>query len=244
MSQMEYNQGNTELPKAELIKLLHRMESALGELLPCESRVLDLEEEGKKYQEEPEKFSEGQKKLTKTICIAVIITAVVTVLLKILSAAGSFLCTLLLFPCTSLLIIGLIAAIYLKRTTNAAIKKYKEERPKFLADLAEARRQLEECRKRCDPDVSLIQYFCPIECFKPRNLRKYISFFEDGRADTIKEARNLFDEWMHRERMEQKADAQYAATQEAIDAAYAAANAAYQAKASADQASYYSRFKQ
>ena len=149
-----------------------------------------------------------------------------------------------------MVVVGIIWAIWMTLSMKTDVKKYTQERSNFLADFNEAKKQLEECGKKCDEAISLIPYFCPKECYDPRMLRKYISFFEEGRADTIKEARNLFDEWMHRERMEKKADAQYAATQDAIAAAYAAKNAAEAAKNSADTAknsadtaALYSRYK-
>ncbi len=250
---MEINQVNTEMTKAELIKLLHRMESALGEKWKYTERVVRLEEDGKKYLREPADYEKDLKKEVKAVYIAVIIIAVLTALFKGVSMTGglkAFLCKLLSFFGVTALVICIIVAIWETVTLKRDIKKYNAERPKFFADFAEANKQLEECSKRCDEAIALIPYFCPKECYDPRKLRKYISFFEEGRVDTIKEARNLFDEWMYRERMEQKTDMQLEETQNAIAAANAAraaaenaANTARQAKTSADWAAYHSRFK-
>lgn len=251
---MGMNNVNTELPKAELIKLLRSIEPALEEKWQYADRVVRLESDGKDYLREPEEYEKDWKKILKIVYIAPIVIAVLTVLFTYISTTDGlllpFLCSILSFLGRFILVVSIFLAIFMTVVSKHNIKKYKEEHSKLLAALDEANKQLEECGKRCDEAIGLIQYFCPKECYDPRNLRKYISFFEDGRADTIKEARNLFDEYMHRERMEQKADAQYAATQEAIAAAYAArvaadsaATTASQAKASADWAAYNSRFK-
>ncbi len=237
---METNHVNAEMSKTELIKLLHRMEVSLGEMWPIAERVVKLEKEDEeKYKIEPAEYEQKLKIERKITNITLVAFAVISVVfLTFMSVIG--------------LIVGIVVATWWKRSRNDELKEYIERRSKHQAELAEARKELEEWRKRCDDDIALMPYFCPKGCYNgPQYMRKYVSFFEEGRADTIKEARNLFDEWMHRKRMEQKADAQYAATQEAIAAANAArvaadsaATTASQAKASADRAAYTSYFKQ
>lgn len=45
----------------------------------------------------------------------------------------------------------------------------------------------------------------PAECRNPEYARVFIEFLENGRADTIKEAKSCFDDYLHREKMEQLA---------------------------------------
>lgn len=76
----------------------------------------------------------------------------------------------------------------------------------------------------------------PRECYTPAYARKYISFFETGMATTEREARMLFEEFMHRERMEAYAAQQVGAIQAGNAEIIAAANRAADAADSAARA--------
>ena len=84
--------------------------------------------------------------------------------------------------------------------------------------------------------LSLRQIWAPEECSDPVHFRKFINFFETGRAQNFNEARNLFDEYIHRVKMEQLAANQVSASLSAAAAASAAASASLRAASAAEDA--------
>ena len=91
---------------------------------------------------------------------------------------------------------------------------YIRKRKKFEAQIPELERQ--KARKEEEftsitqsKDVAsgldLASQLMPAECRNPEYARVFIEFLENGRADTIKEAKSCFDDYLHREKMEQLA---------------------------------------
>lgn len=123
-----------------------------------------------------------------------------------------------------------------------------------LADAKRAMADYEKKFKNSQEDLSIgIQLWrtlMPQECMVPRYARKYISFFENRQATTEAEARNLFDLFLHREKMEGLAAKQIEAIQisnaeiiSAANRATDAANAAASATRALDQTANYIRSK-
>ena len=108
----------------------------------------------------------------------------------------------------------------------------------------------QERAKDLSVGIQLWKTMMPQECLIPKYARKYISFFEHGQASTEAEARNLFDLFLHREKMEETAKAQLLAIQTGNAAILAvanraadAANAAAKAARDLDQTANYIRYK-
>lgn len=98
--------------------------------------------------------------------------------------------------------------------------------------------------------LQLWRSLMPQECLIPRYARKFISFIETDQAATLAEARNLFDLFLHREKMEQgnaqlraSIQAGNAAIIDAANRAAAAANAAASATRNLNQTANYIRSK-
>ena len=260
MSLLEYKQECEKMPVSELLTQLYGMEKALNKKWPLAEKVVRLEEYKEKYSTEPSEYEKNEKTVAKCILGVSIAAGILAIIFYGLSIDGGLIA--LLFRLLSIFgavffVIGVILSVInikgIKKSTNEYIK----ERSEYQAELAQAEASLEACSKECDVVISLISLICPKECYNPKYMRKYISFFEDGRADSIKEARNLFDEYIYREKMIESTNQQSSKIDEAImaaegakiaansaaDAANSAVNAARQAKTSSDWAAYNSRFK-
>lgn len=102
--------------------------------------------------------------------------------------------------------------------------------------LADYEKLFQDRAKDLSVGIQLWRTMMPQECINPKYARKYISFFEHGQATTEAEARNLFDLFLHREKMEQANAQQLAAIQAGNAAIIAAANRAADAANSAASA--------
>lgn len=98
--------------------------------------------------------------------------------------------------------------------------------------------------------LQLWRSMMPLECVYPQYARKFISFIENDQATTLAEARNLFDMFLHREKMEKMAAEQLASVQAsnaavlaAVNRATDAANAAASATRDLNQTANYLRSK-
>ena len=100
---------------------------------------------------------------------------------------------------------------------------------KMIAETEEAIAQSDallnqKCRELVG--LQLWKSMMPQECLIPQYARKFISFIETDQATTLAEARNLFDLFLHREKMEGLAAKQIEALQASNAAILAAANRA------------------
>lgn len=147
-------------------------------------------------------------------------------------------------------VVTVLPALSSALNSRKAAKKCEQKLPGLKAEAAAAHEQVERMKQQYKTDMLIRQWICPEQCWKPQYLRTFVSYFEDGRADSLKEAYALFDEMLHREKMEGMAQDQVRHAQAAESAAYAAMNAANQAAAdasraknSADWAAFNTRFK-
>lgn len=152
------------------------------------------------------------------------------------------------------LAIGAVATVlptlFIAINRRKSAKKCERVLPALKAETAAAYAQVEQMKQQYKTDMLIRQWICPEQCWKPQYLRIFVSYFEYGRADSLKEAYALFDEMLHREKMEGLAHEQVRHAQAAEAAAYAAMNSANQAAAdasrarsSADWAAFNTRFK-
>ena len=228
-------------PKAELLPLLHQWETALNAVTPAARRYAELSVRSDEIQQELQKGNEngeGGKKLLKIVVIATLVIAV----LNYTVFSESFFQLLTSFAMG----VGVLAIIVTACLTYSYQKTWKtavEERDQVAAQLQEASREVERLKEQYADDLYLRQVACPRECVNPQYMRLFVSYFENGRADTMKEAWNLFDEYIHRERLEQMAADQVTAARAAQYAAERAATTASEAKSAADSAALYARYK-
>lgn len=135
-------------------------------------------------------------------------------------------------------------------TAPGRIRRAEEALAEAEKDLADYEELFQERAKDLSVGIQLWKTMMPQECLIPKYARKYISFFEHGQASTEAEARNLFDLFLHREKMEETAKAQLLAIQTGNAAILAvanraadAANAAAKAARDLDQTANYIRYK-
>lgn len=153
----------------------------------------------------------------------------VTVLLFLGSSASINDAVVLRNLCRILLVIvGLFDLSVLSEiiTGPAKIKSAEEALAKAEKDLADYEKLFQERTKDLSVGIQLWKTMMPQECIHPHYARKYISFFENRQATTEAEARNLFDLFLHREKMEGLAAQQLESIQSSNTAILAAANRA------------------
>ena len=68
--------------------------------------------------------------------------------------------------------------------------------------------QLEAKRQERSPGMEAYRRYMPAECIDPRHARMFISYFEQGRAQSLGQATGLFEEYIHRVHLEQAAQDQ------------------------------------
>ena len=234
--------------KGTILEMLHQIERATVATYPLTSRFATLfvaKQENEAIQKKATENYAGGRKLSP---IAFVIAAIIGLLAFVILEEGllSVLMGFLFFP-TLLFAIGsvVVTAGYKKELTRSEtnIKQLDSEMDVVLTQLAQVKQTHQEA-------LALRPTMCPNECSDPKYMRLYISYLETGRADTLKEARNIFDEHLYRERMERKITEQidmsrqaYEMAERAADAAYAARNAANYAAVKAQQTSYDVRFQ-
>lgn len=234
MTELEFKQAIAAMPVAQLLPLLHKMELAYNTLWVPASRQFRLKKET-----DDAVASLSREQLTaKVKTVVTIVFAALAVLLFILRhGRGGVLASLFTLVAFFFLICTVAAAITLIPAW-ISVAKLKKRIPQLEAELATETKNVELVKQKNYDMLLMRQWACPPEANCPENLRVFIKFFEDGRASNMKEAWNLFDEYIHRQRMENAANAQVAAARVAAIAAENAAFTAQQAKNSADRAAY------
>lgn len=236
--------------KDSILKILYQIERATEATYPLTSRFAKLFVE-KQENEDARKKKLEECSASKKLCpVLFIATAVIGLLAFVVF--NSHLLKLVFF----LVLLFAIASLFGGSGYKKELTQIEENIKKLDSEIDTVLTQLVQVKKEHQSALSLRATMCPTECSEPRYMRLYISFLETGRADTLKEAKNLFDEHLHRERLEQNVTAQiemsrkayeaaeraYEAAERATDAAHDAQNAAHDAAAKAQQALYNSRF--
>lgn len=245
MTEIEVKQACANMSRQQLLNLFTTIEGATWRTFTCAEKVYDVREAKKKAEEEVA-YAKNYKKVG---LILTIVFAAVAVFFFIVSGNvgkfSGFFCKLFGFGGLGLAIIALVSRF----TQMSSGKKAEKQLEELIPQEAAAVEELERVKAECATDIILRQWLCPAECAVPQYLRIFVSYFENGRADSMKEALGLFEEHMHRERMETAANQQLQAAlaaQAAANAAAAAANnaaaTAAQAKNSADWAAYQARY--
>lgn len=246
MNEQELKRRCANATRQELVNLLSSVEKNYNIVYPFLERYTTL------YLklENAEKSVEEHKDNAKNGFIASAICAVFTLVFYVWSANARNLGALLLRFLAIGAVVTVIPNLYRALNSRKAAKRCEKEIEELKTAVAQAKMEMDQRKEQYKIDMLVRQWICPKECIYPRYLRSFISYFEDGRADSLKEAYALFDEMLHREKMEGLAQEQVRHAQAAESAAYAALNAANQAAAdasraknSADWAAFNTRFK-
>ena len=245
MTELEIKQSYQKLTAAQLLPYLQKCEQAVDVVAPLAWKFLDA----KKKKEENEKLLKDAADHSKAGYIMLAISAAATILFFILSnGVGRFSA----FICKLIAIFGVIftvSSVVVEINYKKEIKKGKKAAPELEQNEQSAKQELEQAQKQYGDWLYIRQLICPAECAHPEYMRVFVKFVEDGRANSLSAAQNLFDEYLHRERMENMASQQVRAARAAQSAAYAAMvasqnaeSAARQAKVSADNAAFHARW--
>ena len=246
MTEIELKQMCAGMNRQQLINLLSTVEQNYNKVFPAIDKHAHLTVA---LNNEKEKL-EASKDEKKALPITLGIFAGAAVLFLILRAGAGILGKLFyLFLAIGAVICALITVgVILLDISNA--KHAAKDIAELTLQLEASEKDLMQLKEQYGTDIRMHQWLFPKQCLYPRYTRIFVSYFEDGRADSLKEAYALFDEMLHREKMEGMAQEQVRHAQAAESAAYAAMNAANQAAAdasraknSADWAAFNTRFK-
>lgn len=116
------------------------------------------------------------------------------------------------------------------------IAKGSVELDNLQAQANQVEAQYNQVRNQYLTGYTIAELICPEECADPQYMRLFISYIENGRALSLRDATDLFERHIHRETMENMAFAQVQASQAAEQAAYAAMEASQRAEMEARNA--------
>ena len=246
MTEQELKQLYFDAPASQLLPIFQASERALNLLYPCAVNYVEL----KAKKEQCSKDLDTAKKAKKGKLLSLIGFLGAALLFFILSngagGIGAFFCRLISIFC----LVCAFAVVAIHLGDKKTIKNCSKELPELEKQVAAALAQVEQIKNQHSDVLYIRQIICPPETLDPKYMRVFTQFFEAGRASSLKEALNLFAEYMHRERMENMASAQVQASYAAQQAAYAAmeasqnaASSANAARAAATSAEYITRMK-
>lgn len=244
MTEMELamKQAASSMNRAQLLNLFTRAEAAYHRVVPASVYFENLKKE------KIEKEGQVAKAKSKAFLVGFIVAAAIAVLSLIFIISSGNTDAFSGFFRKVFGVIGLIAAVVVFAVTlssRISSKKAAAAAAVRLEELAvlipQADQQLTHLVQENNNDLSIWKNVCPKECMDERYLRIFVSYYEDGRADSLKEGYALFEQMLYRERMEGHAQEQVRAARAAEAAANRAAADAASAKSAADNAAYWSR---
>lgn len=220
------------------LEILYQAEDALNGFWPtAENYARLLVEKDEKDQIAKKEFENigGGKKATRFFLI---LSAVLAVLGLILPAGLlNFLAMFFLIGSVLMVIGCLVMSSSYKSNYKTASARIKELEPLIAA----ADKEVTALKQQYAQGFVIRDELCP-ECKNPQTLRAFIGYFESRRADTLKEAKNLFAQELHQNRMEKLSQEQISAAIEARHAAERAASAANAASTAASNAATQARW--
>lgn len=214
--------------KEETLNSLYQIENVNNIIYPLTNKLANMQV----AKEQNQDTYIDQQSLYKTYVITTVIMIVLTVISVILtlSVGSLFGLGVLIF------LFATIKSIFDVTKSKKAIATAENNLNYLTTQINDIMPKLVCEMHRNRETIRLQETMCPKECKDPNYLRLYISYFETGRADSLKEARAIFDEHLHRERMEQMVSNQLRATIAAYEAAERAANAAAAVQHTAEHA--------
>ena len=234
----------------QTLQQLRQAEYAVTEFYPYVYEIASLEDERNKLNGKISEY-EKEKKTAKTVFIIGVIMLLVAVIIRLIAVMPDFeyfldldpwgfhfgISAIILEGCgfaglILIIICGICFTVY-----SAKIKKKNSEIAYIDSRISAAHERRDSKSVELKEGLTLWSTLMPKETIYPQYARVYIEYLEQGRANTLGEARDRFDEIMHRERMEQMAKEQIETARRIEDAANrAASNAAYAAMAAQNAA--------
>lgn len=188
-----------QMDKFALLNLLYEAEKGMNLLTPATEDCRKLGEEKTQKQEQYELYNEEPGKRWLLPAISGIITVVLGILYFSYGGVLSLILDCLFW--TALIVTAFFTIAALPKSQKQ--KRFVEDEYRRISEqFATAKAREEEIINQYGGAVKWCSIVCPQECSDPRYLRIFISFLETGRADNLKEAQNLFAEYLHGERPE------------------------------------------
>lgn len=244
LTDQQFKQILLEQPKEQLMNFLLKTKQAYQDMWPFICNYAALKDE---YDKAKKTVDEGPKANVKVYLIVTIALFVFSMFMFITSGStdvisgfgrkivGGF----ALFFALCAAGFTLINVLVHKSGYKSACAKVKELEPqRKMHD-----KMFNDYCEKYSLEIATHRTIFPKNCGDLRHIQIFVEFFENGRADSLKEAYALYDELIHRERMEGHAQAQTQAALATEAAARAAASAASSAAVSAAQTATWTRFK-
>ena len=176
----------------------------------------------------------------KIVAIAFLVAGAVLALLSIIlsNTLLGLLPKFLWGPC---LLMGALTFLIPYRLYKKDLSENTKKLPQLELQLADAERLEAEVKEQNQIGMAIHRELCP-ECENPQEFRMFVGYFESGRADSLKEAKNLFAQERHQIQMQKMTQEQIAASEAARMAAERAENAANSAVIAAQNAETQARW--
>lgn len=219
------------------LELLYKAEAYIKAIWPgAEKQAKFIVEKAEKEQNVKKEFDNiGGGKVAARLFL--IISAVLAVLwLMLPDGLLKFLAMFCLIPSVLIAVVSFCLVPGYRRTYEATAARIRE----LDVLIAASENELESVKKQNMDGFSIWYTLCP-ECKSPEDMRTFVRYFEGGRADTLKEAKNLLAQERYQGRMEQLSVEQIAAAEATRRAAERAESAARSASAQASVAATQAR---
>ena len=227
------------LNRVKKLELLYKAEAYINALRPVAEKeatlLIEKEEKEQTLKKDFENIGGGKTAVRIFLGISIVLFLAWLILPE---GFLSFMAMFCLIPSVLVTVVTFFMVPGYKKTYEAKAARLKELEPLIAA----ARKETDAVKQQHNDGFSIWYTFCR-EYASPQDIRSFIYFFESGRADTLKEAKNLFAQKSHQDHLEQLtqeqievAEAARRAANEAASAARSAAAAASAAKTSSDAA--------
>lgn len=236
-----------ESSKEKKMEVLYTAEREFNNVWTASEKVVLLQYELKDCKKEIE---EAKPRIIafRIVAIAFLIAGAVLACLAIILSETllGLLPMFLWFPC---LLGSVLTFLIPYRLYKKDLDQNTKKLPELKLQLADAEKLEKEVKEQNITGMVIRSELCP-ECNTPQELRMFIGYFESGRADSLKEAKNLFAQERHQLQMQKLTREQIAASEaarqaaeRAEEAARSAQNAAKSAQTQATWAAYEARRK-
>lgn len=207
------------MTKNELLSQLYEAERSAQALYPVVQKEIALNQEKQKLQEALSS-KESDKSMALFWGIGGLVAAIISLICA--AVANSIGSMIFAFVCAIFAVIKFLSV----PIKLIEIKSFKEDIANADARIAETQNLLAQMRCELALGIQIYQTMMPQDCILPNYARKFISYIETDQATSIPEARKLFEEFLHREKMEALAAQQIIAASAASAATIAAINRA------------------
>lgn len=232
MNQRELQQYLAGLDRIHLMNFFSSVERNYNCVYPTLERYSSLKTELGNAQS----LNETNKQAVKQMPIIAAGSLAAVVVCLILRGATSFLGPFIFTVLAIFALICVVVALVNLVKYKGCVKESEAQVANLQRAVAAEEYKLNQLKQQYQSDLLIRQWVLPQECVFPRYMRLWVSYFETGRANSMADAYALFENHLHREKMEANANAQLAAALSAEQAAHAAYSAASQAAATAQQA--------